>query len=513
MAPGSPAPQPKSVPPKSVPLSDLYRLFLAFSPTGEPYTTKGDILTILSQNGIHKKDARIQDLIEALEGYTAKEPIDFETFQSLAAHHVYLLQRAAQGGFVIPDFSAFTQSLTQIYQDILPMETGDVARYIPQLARVDPKYLGISVCTVDGQTFDIGDTDVGFCVQSTCKPITYCIALEKVGEDKVHAHVGREPSGQNFNAITLNSKNLPHNPMINAGSMVCASLIHPNQPLADRFDAILSVWQRLCGGVRPGFNSSVYHSEKETADRNFALAYFMKEVGAFPKGTDIHQTLDLYFQCCSIEVTTKNMATLAATFANAGVCPMTGDRVLSPSSVKHGLSLMLSCGMYNFSGEFAFSVGLPAKSGISGVIMLVIPGVMGITVWSPRLDALGNSVRGVAFCEKLVSLYNFHNFDGAGQTSGKKDPRLPRHQESRHLALSLILASSQGDLDEVKRLIARGASHQASDYDGRTPLHLAAAEGRQEVATYLCHLGAETGVLDRFGRTPQDEAASSGITL
>ncbi|MFM7264302.1 MAG: glutaminase, partial [Cyanobium sp.] len=143
-----------------------------------------------------------------------------------------------------------------------------MARYIPQLARVDPKYLGISICTVDGQTFDMGDTDVGFCVQSTCKPVTYCIALEAVGEDKVHAHVGREPSGQNFNAITLNSKNLPHNPMINAGSMVCASLIRPHQPLADRFDAILSVWQRLCGGVRPGFNSAVYHSEKETADRN-----------------------------------------------------------------------------------------------------------------------------------------------------------------------------------------------------------------------------------------------------
>ena len=318
---------------------------------------------------------------------------------------------------------------------------------------------------------------------------------------------------QNFNAITLNSKNLPHNPMINAGSMVCASLIRPHQPLADRFDAILSVWQRLCGGVRPGFNSAVYHSEKETADRNFALAYFLKEVGAFPKGTDIHQTLDLYFQCCSIEVTTKTMATLAATFASAGVCPMTGERVLSPASVKNGLSLMLSCGMYNFSGEFAFTVGLPAKSGISGVIMLVVPGVMGITIWSPRLDALGNSVRGVAFCEKLVSRYNFHNFDGVGQASEKTDPRLHAYQEKRHLALSLILASSQGDLDEVKRLMARGASPDVPDYDGRTALHLAAAEGWQEVATYLCRLGARPDVRDRFGRTPRDEAAVSGITL
>ena len=508
MVPANPAHQDESIA-----MGDWRRLFLAFSPTGEPYTTKGDILSILSKNGIHKKDTRIQDLIEALEAYTPKEPIDFETFRSLAGRHVYLLQRAAQGGFIIPDFSGFTDHIAQIYQDLVSINTGDVARYIPQLARVDPKYLGISVCTVDGQTFDIGDTDVGFCVQSTCKPVTYCIALEDVGEDKVHAHVGREPSGQNFNAITLNSKNLPHNPMINAGSMVCASLIRPQQPLADRFDAILSVWQRLCGGVRPGFNSAVYHSEKETADRNFALAYFLKEVGAFPSGTDIHQTLDLYFQCCSIEVTTKAMATLAATFAGAGVCPMTGERVLSPASVKHGLSLMLSCGMYNFSGEFAFTVGLPAKSGISGVIMLVVPGVMGITIWSPRLDPLGNSVRGVAFCEKLVSLYNFHNFDGVGPASEKTDPRLQAHQEKRYLALSLILASSQGDLDEVKRLMARGASPDIPDYDGRTALHLAAAEGRQEVARYLCRLGANLDVRDRFGRTPREEAAASGITL
>ena len=493
---------------------DAKTLFLSLSGVGDgSFITKSDICTLLNRCGIGKNDRRVAGLYDLLDSYTNKEPINFQTFESLIKPYFYLLQRAAKGGFIIPDFQSFTDNIAKIYTDVKSVNSGDVARYIPQLARVDPNYFGISVCTVDGQTFDIGDTDVGFCVQSTCKPVTYCMALEDVGEQKVHTHVGREPSGQNFNAITLNQENLPHNPMINAGSMVCASLIKPQQPLPDRFESILSLWQNLCGGIRPNFNSAVYHSERATADRNFALAYFMKEVGAFPDGTDIHQTLDLYFQCCSIEVKTKQMANIAATFANSGICPSTGNRVLSASSVKNCLSLMLSCGMYNFSGEFAFSVGLPAKSGISGIIMLVIPGVMGIAVWSPRLDALGNSVRGVEFCQRLVSIYNFHNFDGVGGKSEKIDPRLSHVSFDENFIMSLIFASSQGDLYEVKRIIAMGVDINGVDYDGRTALHLAVVEGMQEVVNYLRLLGARDDIQDRFNRTAADEAKKTGITL
>merc|ERR1711939_1055918 len=139
--------------------------------------------------------------------------------------------------------------------------------------------------------------------------------------------------------------------MINAGAIMSSSLIKPECSLADRFDHVMSIWKGLSGEIRPGYNNSVYHSEKATADRNFALAHFMREMGAFPSNTRIHETLDFYFQCCSIEVRAKEMATIAATFANAGVCPVSNNKIFAPGTVQNCLSLMYSCGMYDFSGE------------------------------------------------------------------------------------------------------------------------------------------------------------------
>ena len=170
---------------------------------------------------------------------------------------------------------------------------------------------------------------------------------------------------------------------------------------------------------------------------------------------------------------------VAATFANAGINPLTNDPVFTPSTVRHCLSLMSSCGMYDFSGEFAFTIGLPAKSGVSGGLMLVVPGVMGVCVWSPRLDALGNSVRGVAFCKELVTRYNFHVFDSltVGEDTSKRDPRRKKNEAEITGTMRLLYAASQGDLDELRAALATGCNPNAADYDGRTALHLAAAEG------------------------------------
>jgi glutaminase len=286
-----------------------------------------------------------------------------------------------------------------------------VADYIPQLKRVDPEKFGIAVCTVDGQRYSVGDTNDLFCVQSMCKPINYSLALEEHGVAAVHRHVGREPSGRGFNELSLTDDGLPHNPMINSGAIMTTSLLRSGDELADRFDHVAATWRSLSGSNRVGFNNSVYLSERRTADRNFALGYFMRERGAFPDGTDLVETLEFYFQCCSIELDAQGMGVVAATFANAGINPLTNEPVFKPSTVRHCLSLMSSCGMYDYSGEFAFTIGLPAKSGVSGGLMLVVPGVMGVCIWSPRLDALGNSVRGVAFCKELVTQYNFHVFD------------------------------------------------------------------------------------------------------
>jgi glutaminase len=168
--------------------------------------------------------------------------------------------------------------------------------------------------------------------------------------------------------------------------------------------------------------------------------------------------------------------------------------------------------MYDYSGEFAFSIGLPAKSGVSGALMLVVPQVMGICVWSPRLDALGNSVRGIEFSRQLVSRYNFHAYDGLvdGGGSGKRDPRLRKNQAALNDMIRLCWAASQGDLDEVRALIASGVDPNIGDYDGRTALHLAASEGHREVVAYLLNQGADPSPVDRWGGTPAADAKRGG---
>ena len=335
-----------------------------------------------------------------------------------------LIERALTSELIIPDWAGFTTELRDIFDETRPLEGGNVATYIPHLARVSPKHYGASVCTVDGQRFSAGDTNVEFTAQSCMKPINYCLALEEHGEDKVHEYVGREPSGRGFNELTLNKENRPHNPMINAGAIAMCSIIRRGASVADRFDHVMEQWRRLAGGKKAGFSNAVYLSEREKGDRNYALGYFMKEKRVFPDDADLLQTLEFYFQCCSIETSCDRLAIIAATLANGGICPTTGERVLRFDTVRDCLSLMYSCGMYDFSGEFAFTIGLPAKSGVSGGLMVVVPNVLGLCTWSPPLDALGNSVRGIAFCRELVRRFNFHNYDDlVNSLDTKRDPR------------------------------------------------------------------------------------------
>ena len=342
----------------------------------------------------------------------------------LATQAAELLVRAENKNFVIRDFPEFTKTLKEIFEIVKFHDEGQLATYIPQLAKANPESLGISICTIDGQRWSFGESNLPFSLQSVSKPINYCLALEEHGSEKVHQHIGREPSGHSFNEITLDKQSRPHNPMLNAGAIVSSSMIHPEQSAAARFDFIMNTWKRLCGGQEAQFNNAVYLSERATADRNFALAYFMREKGVFPKDTDITATLDLYFQCCSIELDCDRLAVVAATLAHAGVNPLTQENVFRFDTVKDCLSLMYSCGMYDFSGEFAFMVGLPAKSGVSGGLMVVVPNTLGLAIYSPRVDEFGNSIRGIEFCKEMIARYNFHNYDSliAGQ-SNKKDPR------------------------------------------------------------------------------------------
>jgi glutaminase len=324
---------------------------------------------------------------------------------------------------LLSSFPALRDGFAEIFEAVAAQKGGKVADYIPQLGRVDPERYGLGLCTVDNQRFALGDSNVDFCLQSGCKPINYALALEEHGEAKVHQYVGREPSGRSFNELTLGPDDRPHNPMINAGAILICSLIRPELDPADRFDHVMARWQALQGGHRPGFSNATYLSERQTADRNYALGYYMQERRVFPKNTGLIPTLEFYFQCCSIESNCERLSVVAATLAGGGVCPATGERLLSPRTVRDTLSLMSSCGMYDFSGEFAFTVGLPAKSGVSGVVLVVVPDLFGMCIWSPRVDRSGNSVRGVEFCKAMVERYNFHLLDSRLGRSGKEDPR------------------------------------------------------------------------------------------
>jgi glutaminase len=232
----------------------------------------------------------------------------------------------------------------------------------------------------------------------------------------------------------------------------------------------------------------------------------MRENRAFPEGTDLHETIEFYYKSCSVEMTTEIQATVAATLANSGICPTTGKKIFDPDTVKNCLSMMYSCGMYDYSGEFAFRVGVPAKSGVSGVIMIVIPNVMGITVWSPRIDVMGNSVSGVEFCHELVNRFNFHVYDSLIKNINKTNPRRSEHEVQISKNLLHCWAAYQGDLDEIKRLVASDVDLNMSDYDGRTALHLAAAENHAHVVSYLVRKNVDLNAKDRWGNTPLSAA-------
>jgi glutaminase len=313
---------------------------------------------------------------------------------------------------VTPDMSTDLPALlASLYQQTRTLNTGQVARYIPQLAKVKPEHYAVAVCFKDGSQLAWGDSEAAFCLQSVCKPVNYCLALETHGEETVHRHVGFEPSGQVFNALTLNAQGRPHNPLINSGGIMCCSLIEPQLTLAERFERISHFWAQLTGGSPPGFDNAVYQSERQSADRNRALAYFMRENQAFPAHTDLEETLELYFQCCSLTLNVQQLAVVAATLACGGLNPLSGQALLQSRTLRNCLTVMATCGMYNFSGEFAFRIGLPAKSGVSGALMVVVPGVMGLAIWSPALDSYGNSVRGVAFCQGLVEQLPLHIYE------------------------------------------------------------------------------------------------------
>ncbi|MBM7855410.1 glutaminase [Desulfohalotomaculum tongense] len=277
---------------------------------------------------------------------------------------------------------------------------GRVASYIPALAKADPGNVGISVANMKGQLFTAGDCCVKFTMQSIAKPLALIQALVDRGPVEVFRKVGMEPTGDPFNSIikleTLNPSK-PLNPMINAGAIAITSLIKGKNS-SERIERILKLVRLMAGNESIGINEKVYRSEKETAHRNRAMAYFMLDTGVLDG--DVEDILDTYFLQCAIEVTCSDIANIALCLANRGSTPA-GREIVPAEIVRIITTFMVTCGMYNASGEFAIKAGIPAKSGVSGGIMAVVPQKMGIGVYSPALDPKGNSTAGIHILEDL----------------------------------------------------------------------------------------------------------------
>jgi glutaminase len=277
---------------------------------------------------------------------------------------------------------------------------------------VDPEHLGIALVSTRGDVHDAGDSDVAFTIQSVSKPFVFALALDALGVEEVTRHVGLEPSGEPFNAISLDAASgRPFNPMINAGAIVTTSLI-AGDTADDKFAVIRSGLERFAGRDLV-VDEDVFSSEAATGDRNRALAYLTKSAGTLASGVDVATTA--YFRQCSLAVTARDLAIMAATLATGGVNPVSGERVISEDAARWTTAVMTSCGMYDESGSWMVHVGLPAKSGVGGGIVAVQPGQFGIGTFSPRLDARGNSVRGVALLEALSKRYGLHMLANRGE--------------------------------------------------------------------------------------------------
>lgn len=488
----------------------------------------GQFLAALRATGIRKNDPRVKEVMQNLYkvhtnsnfesgGSPETLKLDKKTFKEVIASNIVLITRAFRSQFVIPDFQDFIRDIEEMYWSTKANTEGKVASYIPQLARASPDSWGVSICTIDGQRFSIGDVTIPFTLQSCSKPLTYAMALDTLGPDVVHKYVGTEPSGRNFNELVLDDNMKPHNPMINAGAILVCSLLKsldkPEMTLAEKFDYVMNFFSRLSGNEALAFNNAVFLSEREAADRNYALGFYMREHKCYPEKANLRECMDFYFQCCSMEANCDLMSVMASTLANGGICPITDEKVLRPDSVRNVLSLMHSCGMYDYSGQFAFKVGLPAKSGVSGAMLIVVPNVMGICVWSPPLDPLGNSCRGLQFCEELIQRFNFHKYDNIRYASHKKDPRRYKFETTGLSIVNLLFSAASGDLSALRRHHLSGMDMTLSDYDGRTALHLASAEGHLSCVDFLLsQCGVPHDPRDRWGSRPLNEAETFSHT-
>ncbi len=529
-------------------------LFFSLCENGQNFVESKKLKDALGNSGLKQNDNRLQSLFKRLEAHG--DTIVFEDFISIIRTSGLLVEKALRGQLALPDFIDFSKNLDKIFDEVKKLKAGELASYIPPLAEVDPDQFGVAIVTIDGQIYQRGDSLKDFSIQSMCKPFNYCFAMEEIGLEKVHKHVGQEPSGRQFDDLTLLARTVsgnytgefakdnlegrfsrvPFNPMVNAGAIMTAGLINPEDSYTQRLRHIRQKFGGLIGWTAddvpsaemPRFNKDMARQENFKGYNNIAMGYLLMATGSLPHTkTDLHkdihpdedefdfyiepavtEALKLYFSICSLEMTATDVAMAAATLANSGVCPISQNRVLSQKTVRNCLPVLQTSGMYNASGTFFQEVGLPAKSGVGGGVLLVVPQLMGVCIFSPRLDQQGNSVRGLEMAKRLTSKYLVHTFDGTMTDTGRLDPKLPIARWLANSCGEAIWAASNGNIRTLESLVSQQRDLQTGDYDIRTPLHLASAEGQLEVVKFLLDHGVKP-IPDRWGGYPISDARNN----
>ncbi len=382
--------------------------------------------------------------------------------------------------------------------------SGTVADYIPELGKADPAHFGISLATLDGHVYEVGDTQIPFTIQSMSKPFVFALALDTLGAARVESAIGVEPSGDPFNSIRLNAENHPFNAMVNAGAIACTGLIHEAKG-SGAFEYIRQALGRFAGRELD-VDDAVYTSENATGDRNRAIGYLLRTNAVIKD--NVTSVLEAYFRQCAVLVTARDIAVMAATLANRGVNPVTGEQVITPYAISRTLSVMTSSGMYDYAGEWIYRVGIPAKSGVGGGILAALPARLGLGSYSPKLDKHGNSVRGIKVCEALSLHYNLHMLNRsddarnsiiADYNMGKSPSRRSRRPQEQNilsahhqdvLVYELVGALSLSSVDYVSRMLADKPRPQFVIFDLRRVASVTPAGARlfaeefRELAAY-----------------------------
>lgn len=348
-----------------------------------------------------------------------------------------------------PILSPLQGYLEALYLDLRDGKQGAVASYIPELSRVDPDLFGITIATVDGHVYQVGDSQQKFTIQSISKAFVYGLALEDNGLEKVAERVDVEPSGESFNSFSVEANTgRPLNPMINAGAIATTAMVKGDTP-EEKMKRILECFVRYTGHALQ-IDEDVFQSERETGARNRAIAYLLSSFSIIDDPPEAN--LDAYFQQCSINVTCRDLAVMGACLANNGVNPVTGVRALKTEYVPKVLSVMGTCGMYDYSGNWVYTVGMPAKSGVAGGIVAVLPGQLGLAVYSPRLDERGNSVLGIKVCERISADFGLHLYHSVRATTSSVIRRSYKGSQvqSKKLRRQSEVACLEASGDEIR---------------------------------------------------------------